>query len=295
MQRFVGTVFDASGNPMGGVTVTVTSVPTGGTAALYSDAVRTVLANPFTNDSNGSFEFYAPNGRYTIAFAKTGATFTAADSTDLLLFDPRDARGYVTLATDFLCEMRDGTGRQSFDGGVTLGAIAGSSTLVTAAKGGVLRVVESGAAAGKAMLCDFGGTQVTPFLVTADPLVLEMGLEKVGDAVAGTRRVGLSVNDLSTAPTDGIYVQQIDAANAFVLARAGSSETTLDLGQTLNARSRVRLHITTAEVRVLLDDVSKGTIAATIPTAALGWAIFGGATGSAAGIDIDDLAVSMKR
>lgn len=292
MQRKVGTIFDASGNPMSGVTVTVKVAGTATNATLYSDNIRTSLGNPFTNDSNGSFEFYAPNGRYDLAFTKTGATFSAGDSTDLLLFDPRDDDTYVTLHSDFLCEFASGAFRL-YDG-LILGGAAGSVALVAASKGGLLRVVEAGAAAGKAKLVDQTAAQVTPFIVTADVMVMDLDIEKVGDAVAGTRRVGLSDNDLSSDPTNGIFVRQVDAANAFVVARA-TTETTLDLAQTLNNRTRIRLYIQTGEIRVLVNDVNIGTITATIPSAALGWAIFGGATGSGAGIDIDRLMVAMKR
>lgn len=293
MQRFVGTVFDASGNPMSGVTVTVKLAGTGTNAALFSDNIRTALANPFTNDSNGSFELYAPNGRYDVSFAKTGATFVAADSTDLLLFDPADDDTYLALASDFLSEFT--TGAIRVYEGLVLGGAAGSVALQTALKGGVLRVAETGGVAGKVKLVDGAGNQVTPFLVTADLMLVDLDLEKVGDAIAGTRRVGLSVNDLSSDPTDGIFVRQIDANNAFVVSRAASTESTKDLGQTLNNRSRVRLQIKTGEIRVLLDDVSKGTITTNIPAAALGFAIFGGSTASAGGIDIDRLAIAMKR
>jgi len=292
MHRKIGTIFDAQGNPMSGVSITVKLAGTATNGTLFSDNNRTSLGNPFTNDSNGSFEFYAPNGRYDLSFSKTGATFQASDSTDILLFDPRDDDTYVVLHSDFLCGVASSAFR-IYDG-IVLGAAAGSVALVTAAKGGVLRVVEAGAAAGKVMLVDEAANQVTPFLVTADRMVMDLDIEKVGDAVAGTRRVGLADGTLAADPTNGIFVRQIDANNAFAVCRA-TTETTLDLGQTLNNRTRVRFYIQTGEVRVLVDDVSKGTITATIPSAALGFAIHGGATGSAAGIDIDRLMVAMKR
>lgn len=47
----------------------------------------TTKANPFTNDANGSFEFFAPNGRYDIVPTKAGLTFDNADFTDIRLVD----------------------------------------------------------------------------------------------------------------------------------------------------------------------------------------------------------------
>ncbi len=91
MQRFREVVLDSAGAPMSGVTITVKDAKTGTNATLYSDNGVTSLANPFSNDTNGSFEFYAANGRYTIELSKTGATFIAADTTDIVLFDPADA------------------------------------------------------------------------------------------------------------------------------------------------------------------------------------------------------------
>ena len=62
MHRKIGTIFDAQGNPMSGVSITVKLAGTATNGTLFSDNNRTSLGNPFTNDSNGSFEFYAPNG-----------------------------------------------------------------------------------------------------------------------------------------------------------------------------------------------------------------------------------------
>jgi len=87
MQKYSGVVIDAKGAPMTGVTVTV-NVAGGGAASIFSDNGVTSKANPFTNDANGSFEFYAANGRYDIVLAKTGVTFVAADTSDVALFDP---------------------------------------------------------------------------------------------------------------------------------------------------------------------------------------------------------------
>ena len=90
MQKYTGVVIDAKGGPMTGVTVTV-NVAGGGAATIYSDNGVTTKANPFSNDANGSFEFYAANGRYDIVLAKTGVTFVASDTSDIALYDSGEA------------------------------------------------------------------------------------------------------------------------------------------------------------------------------------------------------------
>ncbi len=90
MQKYPGVVIDAKGGPLSGVTVQV-NVAGGSAATIYSDNGVTAKANPFVNDANGSFEFYAANGRYDLVLTKTGVTFVAADTQDVVLFDPVDA------------------------------------------------------------------------------------------------------------------------------------------------------------------------------------------------------------
>jgi len=87
MQKYFNLVQDSAGNALSGVTVTVYDTGTSTVSTLYSSNTGSAQANPFTNDSDGSFEFYAANGRYDVVYTKTGYTFTAANSTDIVLFD----------------------------------------------------------------------------------------------------------------------------------------------------------------------------------------------------------------
>jgi hypothetical protein len=91
MQKLAMAVIDAKGAPMTGVTVTVKDAGTANNASIFSDNGSTAKANPFLNDANGSYEFYAANGRYDIQLVKTGVTFVAADTSDIALYDPADA------------------------------------------------------------------------------------------------------------------------------------------------------------------------------------------------------------
>jgi hypothetical protein len=56
-----------------------------GVAQIYSDNQGTVLANPFQANLDGSWEFYADDGRYDVSTTMTGLSFTYLD---ILLCDP---------------------------------------------------------------------------------------------------------------------------------------------------------------------------------------------------------------
>lgn len=77
-------ILDQTGVPISGVTVTVKLTGTGTSATLYSDRAGTAKNNPFINDNDGFFEFFADTGHtFDITFAKTGVTFTAAEGVDV--------------------------------------------------------------------------------------------------------------------------------------------------------------------------------------------------------------------
>jgi hypothetical protein len=87
VQRFRGVITDSKGAPVSGVTVEVRLAGLATVATIYSDDGVTTRANPFTNDANGSFEFFAANGRYDLIPTKAGLTFDNADFTDIRLVD----------------------------------------------------------------------------------------------------------------------------------------------------------------------------------------------------------------
>ncbi len=88
MQHYTDTLFDTLGNAIAGATVTVYQAGTLTPATLYSTNTGTALSNPLTTGLDGSFDFYAINGRYDLVMAKTGYTFVAADTAGIVLFDP---------------------------------------------------------------------------------------------------------------------------------------------------------------------------------------------------------------
>jgi hypothetical protein len=283
---------DSAGTPMSGVTVTVNKAGTASAASLWADDGGTTKANPFTNDVDGTLEFYAKNGRYDLVFTKAGITFTDANSSDIVLWDPRDDSSTVSFRCDFLSVYPASASVVIADG--QFFGVAGNAASVTGDttyRNGWLNVIESGGTAGGIHLGNTALTTALNFVPTADVTILEMRIEKVGDAVAGTRRAGLSSALLSSDVANGIYVRQIDANNAFLVCRATSSESTQDLGQTLNNPTRIRVTITTSSVRAFVDDVPKTAITTNIPTAILGLSAGGGATASAAGLRLDYLNV----
>lgn len=299
MQRFPTTLFGADGKPLGGATVTVKLGGTGTNASLYADDGITTKANPFTNDSDGSLEFYARNGVYDIVFTMAGKTFTDDNSKGIGLYDPRDDANSPAFRCDFF-SADDRVATQLIADGhhfLTAGGTA-SVTGDTTYRNGWVDVIESGGTAGALTLANTADALQLLFVPSStDMMVFEARLEKIGDAVAGTRRVGLGSAAMSAGdPTNGIYVRQIDANNAFLICRSGGTETTQDLGFTLNNPRRFRATITTTSVRGFIENDSGVLTAVTaittnIPTAIMGLSAGGGATASAAGIRIDYLNV----
>lgn len=98
MQRYHNNVQDSEGNAQSGVTVTVRRVSDGGLANIFSDNSGTSKSNPFTNDSDGEFFFYAANARYNVFF--TGPITDQID--DVLLYDPDAQTVSLKLRTDIV-------------------------------------------------------------------------------------------------------------------------------------------------------------------------------------------------
>lgn len=89
MKKYVNWCVDETGAPIARATITVYQAGTLTKAALY-DGAGAAQANPFTTEEDGSFAFYAKNGRYDIAREKTGYTFDEEDLADVLLYDPAE-------------------------------------------------------------------------------------------------------------------------------------------------------------------------------------------------------------
>lgn len=165
MQRYSNVVSSSqTGLPVSGATVLVKNRD-GSTATIYgtNDTGGTPITNPITTGSDGSFAFYAPNGRYDLAVTGAGGSGTVSD---VMLFDPApipnaqvgttytfaltDANGLVTFAnaapvavtiplnatvpfpvgTRIDC-VQDGAGKVTFAGeaGVTINSLSGNKSI----------------------------------------------------------------------------------------------------------------------------------------------------------------------
>jgi hypothetical protein len=87
MQHYTNTLYDTFGNAISGATVYVYAAGTTTPSTIYSDNISTSTTNPLTTGSDGSFDFYAANGRYDLAITHPSHTFTNADTLGIALFD----------------------------------------------------------------------------------------------------------------------------------------------------------------------------------------------------------------
>lgn len=101
MQKYKSNLTTASGSAVRGANITVLD-STGALASIYLDKNGTVpSANPVTTGNDGTFSFYAANGRYSLRTDSAGANVLEEDV--ILLNDPVER--YSGLATD--SELRD--------------------------------------------------------------------------------------------------------------------------------------------------------------------------------------------
>lgn len=131
MQRYTNLIQDNAGNTLGGVTVTVYDQGTSNLSSIFSANGSGAKSNPFTNDTDGSVEFYAADGRYDVTYAKTGYTFTSSNYTDVVLADPK-ASGFG-LTAPVISGTVTGTytlgGTPSITAPILSGTITGTYTL----------------------------------------------------------------------------------------------------------------------------------------------------------------------
>lgn len=99
--------------PAVGATVTVYVFGTPTLAIIYSDNGVTQKTNPTTTDSNGSFNFYAADGRYSLEI--TGTDITTRNVIDILLEDPQDGSPatYSTLTVTGQASLGGSAGSES--------------------------------------------------------------------------------------------------------------------------------------------------------------------------------------
>ncbi len=84
MQKYFNYFLDERGEPIRSASVHV-KTSAGATATIYTSA-GAATTNPFSTNTTGYFEFYVPNGLYTVVLSKSGHTTVTIDS--ILIDDP---------------------------------------------------------------------------------------------------------------------------------------------------------------------------------------------------------------
>lgn len=89
MRKYFDSIIGSDGRPVAGASVTVTPFGGGSPSSLFSDSAgASPKVNPISTDTNGYFEFYAADGRYTLTVSASG--FGTRTLTDIALEDPAD-------------------------------------------------------------------------------------------------------------------------------------------------------------------------------------------------------------
>ena len=118
-QKYAANVQDNAGNVIGGVLVTVTVYGASTSATIYSDSdCAATNPNPLTSLTDGSYNFYAQDGHYTLSFVKPGYTIAAVE--DVTIVEPIGVN--IKMVSEF--------GSPDDICAATTGAIAATSTTV---------------------------------------------------------------------------------------------------------------------------------------------------------------------
>lgn len=298
MIRVRGAATDSTGAPVAGVSITVNKAGTSTPVSLYSDDGITTLSNPFTNDSNGTFEFYTPSERIDIVPSKAGITVVASDWTDILAFDPLDYDAWhAPFFFDAMSAFLSGSDLLLDGARLVKAGTAQLKTPTTTYKNGWLEILGDGSAAPKVMQANGAGAFYAPFVITADPLIFDCRIERV-TATAATLRIGLGSADLSAGdPAHGFYIRQIDSNNAFLVVRSGGADSgVVDLGVTLASMRRIRIHAANSGIRAFVDGVAKTAVTSSIPSSQmLGFSAASSAATSGVGLAIDYVRIWSRR
>lgn len=87
MQNYFDVVQDVYGKAIAGAAVAVYD-ENGNLATLYSDNIGTLKVNPLSTNSDGEYDFYAANGRYSLNIYITG--YASQTKSGIILFDPAE-------------------------------------------------------------------------------------------------------------------------------------------------------------------------------------------------------------
>lgn len=144
MQKYKSNLTSVSGAAVRGASVTVLD-ESGALASIFLDRAGTLPAgNPLTTSQDGTFEFYAANGRYSLRTDSSGLNVLEEDV--ILLFDPDTSftqEGTGAITKDSQDKLRETVSVKDFgaklDGTNDTNAINAASNAVNDFGGGVLK------------------------------------------------------------------------------------------------------------------------------------------------------------
>ena len=84
MQHYIDVVQDRAGNVIGGAIIIITNNLTGLPVTVYSDKGGSIVKPTVTTDTTGTFNFYAPQGRYNFLVTKNGTTLKTVTDVDIV-------------------------------------------------------------------------------------------------------------------------------------------------------------------------------------------------------------------
>lgn len=183
MENHSGVLRNQHGRAIGGATVTVYNAGTTTLATIYSNNGVTAKSNPFLTDTfDGRYNFYAANGTYDIVYRFPGATFDAAHTKRIGLFDQADFVASGGGATGIIFEVVAVSANATLSGthkfyhcDATAGNITLTIPLASAQIGANFRIKKTDTTANKCVLSRSGSD-----LINLDPT---LDLDVQGDAV----------------------------------------------------------------------------------------------------------------
>lgn len=295
--HYHGTTVNASGVPVANASISVTRAGTTTVVDIFSDVgLTSALANPFTVNADGTYNFWVRGGQ-TIRIRVSAAGTTTLDVDSIVVPHNFEWEESVVLWEDFVGG--NSTTAQVTASQFQYGRLA--STSMQDAEVGVLRITGDSIAAasvvgnaGQLVLAQGGGTPGTihAWANVSRSFVFRTKVAQVG-TVYGRRKIGLfdSVPSPTADPNNGVWVA-FDPAAAYVLyvksggAHVGASPVSTTINASNGTFNELKLIVTSGQVELLIDGTSRATVAGVLPTANLGFAASTG-TSTTGGMDID--------
>jgi len=233
-----------------GATVTVYGAGTLVLATIYSDNSSTPKINPFTASSDGSWFFYAADGKYDVKFSGGGIT-TPWTLADVLLDDATTGASAVVSIFGRTGAVSATAGDYSFaqiSGTATIaqipaagGDLSGTLSNATVAKLQGRAMAATAPTSGQAIIWVAGSTQWapgTPAVATDHASLSNLGVNSAGHTgyatISGTETL---TNKTLTTPTIGSFVNAVHthadtAGGGYMAATAISGVVTVAKGGT---------------------------------------------------------------